>query len=79
MTRGKPRGRVSGESHGMAQLTDDEVELIRELYDASRFEPKAERFWTIKRLAEKFEISRRHVYRIVSYCQRVAPLDDPYA
>lgn len=77
--RKKPRGVMCGEENPRAQLSDDDVELIRQLFEASRFDPVKTRFWTVGRLAEKFEVSQRHIYNIVSYRQRVAPLDDPFA
>lgn len=62
---------TKGELNPRAVLTDDEVEQIRQLWDSEAHLPKGKRFWTGKRLAEKFEISERHVRNIVGYHQRV--------
>jgi AraC-like DNA-binding protein len=63
----------AGMRNGNASLTDDEVDMIRDLYEADRFKPRAERFWTWGRLAEKFEVSRRHIARITGYTARLPP------
>ena len=68
--------RASGERHGMASLTDDDVDMMRDLYEADRFKTKATRYWSLQRLAEKFEVSRRHVINIVTYAQRVRTVED---
>ena len=60
-----------GEENPMAQLTDDDVELMRSLREAEQHLPKHMRHWTARRLAEKFEVSRRQVWNILSYKQRV--------
>lgn len=60
-----------GEDNPRATLTDDEVELIRQLRESEAHLPKRQRYWTGKRLAEKFEISERHVWYICGYQQRV--------
>jgi len=54
-------GRRIGEAHQRAKLSDREVELIRQLHETgtSSFE-----------IAEKFEITPRHVQRLVSFRQR---------
>lgn len=62
----------TGERHGRAILSDTDIDLMRELYES---EPRghklrAGRYWTLDRLAEKFEISRRQVANIVGYDQR---------
>lgn len=67
---------TSGESNPRAKLTDDDVDAMRDLYEADRFKPNAQRYWTLGRLAEKYEVSRRHVINIVTYRQRVPTLDD---
>lgn len=59
-----------GENNPQAQLTDDEVELLRSLRESEANTPRAKRYWTARRLAEKFEISRRQVWNILSYSQR---------
>lgn len=67
---------TSGESNPRATLTDDDVDQIRDLYEADRFKAFAVRYWTLGRLSEKFEVSRRHIINIVTYRQRVRTLDD---
>lgn len=59
-----------GENNPNAVLTDDEVELMRTLRDSERGVPRAKRVWTQAKLAEKFDISVRHVKNILSYRQR---------
>jgi ribosome-binding protein aMBF1 (putative translation factor) len=46
-----------GQDHHNAKLTDTEVRLLLELREAG---------WSYNRLAEKFEISKRHVRNICS-------------
>lgn len=65
------RPRAPGERNGNAQLSDADVELMRELFESEEHIAKGKRFWTYNRLAEKFEISRRQVANIVGYRQRV--------
>ena len=50
-------GHRIGSSHHRHKLTDDDVRLIRELYDAGL---------SSKTIAEKFEITKRHVNKILS-------------
>lgn len=64
---------LRGETHHRALLTDDDVDAIRDLYEEDRFKPRGTRFWTPRRLAEKYEISVRYVKRIVQYEVRLAP------
>lgn len=59
-----------GEDSPQAVLTDREVELIRELYESNARDDRGKRMWTIKKLAVKFEISKSHCGRIVSYRAR---------
>lgn len=62
------RGRRVGEDHHRAKLTDDEVELIRELaHPSDGAEPMPHRT-----IAEKFEISRGTVADIVSFRRRAS-------
>lgn len=61
----RPRGVVRGERNGRTQLTDSEVDLIRDLFDADLHKPRGERFWTTHRLSLRFEISRSYVSRLV--------------
>lgn len=67
--------RAVGENHGRAVLTDDEVERMRELRESELHLRPADRYWTLERLAEKFEISRRQVVNITCYIKRVARSD----
>lgn len=60
-----------GEENPRAVLTDEEVDMIRELFEEDRDKPRGERYWTYDRLSEKFEVSRRHIANIVGYHQRV--------
>ncbi len=64
-----------GQAHGRAVLTDDEVDAMRELRDSELHLRPAVRYWTLDRLAEKFEISRRQVVNIVGYIQRASRED----
>jgi hypothetical protein len=64
-----------GENHTNAKLTDDEVELLRSLRESELHLTTQKRFWTLRRLAEKFEISRRQVVNIVGYHHRVSRED----
>jgi hypothetical protein len=59
-----------GENNPQAQLSDAEVELLRSLYEADKRLPRAERMWTGHALADKFEITVRHVWYILSYQRR---------
>jgi hypothetical protein len=65
-----------GENNPQAQLTDDEVELIRSLRDSESHMPRHRRYWTAPRLAKKFDISTRQVWNILSYRQRVLSGED---
>ena len=60
-----PKGQ-KGEQNGRARLTDDEVQLLRDLRDGDRFTPLRDRFWTRAKLAETFEISISTVNKIIS-------------
>lgn len=51
-----------GETHQRAKLTDRDVELIRQLYESGAM--------GCQKLANKFEISKRQIQRIVRYQQR---------
>lgn len=59
------RGWRVGEHHHHAKLTDQDVELIRQLRDDDPL------FWTYDVLAEKFDISKRHIRDILSMRKRV--------
>lgn len=51
--------RNAGERHHRAKLTDGEVELIRSEYEAGG--------WSYQQLADKFEVSKELVAKIVRY------------
>ncbi len=53
-----------GEDHQRATLTDADVELMRQLREDDGL--------TYDQLAQRFEVSRRHVRDIVNYRKRVA-------
>lgn len=53
------RGWRIGEHHHRSKLTDQDVELIRQLRDG---DPA---FWTYEVLAEKFDLSKSHIRDIV--------------
>lgn len=55
----------SGEQNGRACLTDGEVDLLIELAESEAHLIPRLRFWTHKRLAEKFEVSVSLVRKIV--------------
>lgn len=65
----------SGENNPQATLTDDEVDMLRDLFDEDRHKPRAERYWTAPRLAEKFEISVRHVWYIIGGQRRAGGVE----
>lgn len=52
---------ATGQRHGRSKLTDHEVELMREMHESGMAE---------KDLAEKFEISRSQVCKLVNFKQR---------
>jgi predicted DNA-binding protein (UPF0251 family) len=56
-------GRRVGESHGRARLSDHEIELIRRLKEEGMSAPL---------IAEKMEISKRYVYKLVNYEKRAS-------
>lgn len=64
-----------GERNGRVKISDSDVDMMRELYEGDRKKPPGERYWTIERLVEKFEISRRQVFHIVGYHQRADRID----
>lgn len=59
-----------GEDNPRAKLSDDEVEMLRSLHEEDKRQPRGRRVWTAALLAEKFEISVRHVYFLLSYSRR---------
>jgi ribosome-binding protein aMBF1 (putative translation factor) len=58
----KIASRRRGEEHHMTQLTDHEVELIRQLHE--------EEGWGSRRLAKTFECGRSTIRHIVAYRYR---------
>lgn len=54
-------GRRVGESHGRAKLTDHEIDLIRKLKEEGM---------SAAAIAEKMEISKRYVYKVVNFERR---------
>lgn len=61
---------MKGENNPRAQLSDDDVDMLRTLYEEDRQLPREQRQWTATRLAEKFEISLRYVRYLLSYQRR---------
>ena len=59
-----------GERNSNAALSNADVDMMRDLYEEDKS------YWTPKRLAEKFEISKRQVNNIVGYHQRVQREDE---
>lgn len=58
----------AGENHHLANLTNGEVETIRRLYRERSMDGR--RVWSVRRLAEKFEISKTHCNRIINFQSR---------
>lgn len=56
-------GRRVGESHGRAKLTDHEIDLMRQLKEEGM---------SAKEIAEKFEVSKRYVYKLVNFERRAS-------
>ncbi len=56
-------GRRVGESHGRAKLSDHEIDLVRQLREDGM--PAAE-------IAEKFEVGKRYVYKVVNFERRAS-------
>ena len=56
-------GKRVGESHGRAKLSDHEIDLVRQLKEEGM--PATE-------IAEKMEISRRYVYKLVNFERRAS-------
>jgi hypothetical protein len=50
-------GRTPGESHGMARLDAQQVQVIREMYASGQHPQRA--------IADLFDVSQKHVSRIV--------------
>lgn len=72
--KGTPR-HARGADNPATVLTDDDVDMIRDLYAEDRFKRRAERFWTCQMLAVKFGVSKRYIHEIVHYRVRLAPID----
>lgn len=53
------RPKVIGERHCRAKLTEPDVRMIRDLYDNHGV--------STRQLAEKFEVSQRAIFKVVSW------------
>lgn len=69
----RPKNPARGADNPATVLTDDEVDMIRDLYAEDRHKPLADRFWTRRRLSEKFGVTERYVTMIVTFRARLAP------
>ncbi len=58
-------GKRIGETHGRAKLSDHEIDLVRQLKEEGM--PATE-------IAEKMEISKRYVYKLVNFERRASVL-----
>lgn len=58
----KNTGRKKGEQHHMAELTDHDVQLMRQLHEVDG--------WGSRKLANKFECGRSTVRHILAYRYR---------
>lgn len=67
---------TKGELNPRAVLSDDEIELMRSLRESENHVPRAKRYWTGPRLAEKFEVTLRHVRYVLAYQRRTAQKED---
>jgi transposase len=56
-------GKRIGETHGRAKLSDHEIDLVRQLKEEGM--PAGE-------IAEKFEVSKRYVYKLVNFERRAS-------
>lgn len=56
-------GKRIGETHGRAKLSDHEIDLVRQLKEGGM--PATE-------IAEKMEISKRYVYKLVNFERRAS-------
>jgi predicted transcriptional regulator len=61
------QGRRVGQYHQKAELTDREVEQMREMHEREG--------WTAKALAEKFDVSRSLAEKILRYERRAAVVE----
>lgn len=59
-----------GERNGRARLTDDEVDEMRSLREDEIILPGKPRYWTYKRLAQRYGVSRSSVQMICEYMRR---------
>lgn len=60
-------GRRIGQSHPKAKLTDNDVDLIRDLYEGGG--------WSYRTLADKFEVRKQTIHKIVTYEQRAQTVE----
>lgn len=56
-------GKRIGETHGMAKLSDHEIDLVRQLKEEGMPAPE---------ISEKMEISKRYVYKLVNFERRAS-------
>ncbi len=56
-------GKRVGETHGRAKLSDHEIDLVRQLKEEGMPAPE---------IAEKMEISKRYVYKLVNFERRAS-------
>lgn len=56
-------GKRIGETHGRAKLSDHEIDLVRQLKEEGMPAPE---------IAEKMEISKRYVYKLVNFERRAS-------
>ncbi len=56
-------GKRIGETHGMAKLSDHEIDIVRQLKEEGMPAPE---------IAEKMEISKRYVYKLVNFERRAS-------
>ncbi len=56
-------GKRIGETHGRAKLSDHEIDLVRQLKEEGMPAPE---------IAEKFEVSKRYVYKLVNFERRAS-------
>lgn len=56
-------GKRVGESHGRAKLSDHEIDLVRQLREEGM---------SAAEIAQKMEISKRYVYKLVNYERRAS-------
>jgi predicted DNA binding protein len=63
-------GRLINADHPRARLTDDEVEVIRSLYELGELDDDGRRRWTTRRLAQRFGVTARYVAMLIGFERR---------